>query len=119
MEELKVGLIKGRHEMPVTEYIIDWEIGDIFADYDRIKESIIEFILKKVGVNDIYGQCINSTDYTDVKMFRGKKHLIVYVTGLTIVTAELIRICAYNGIALDLMHYDSKSGEYVKQSIFA
>lgn len=34
----KIGLIKGRHEMPVEQYIIEDEIETLF-DYDSIRKK--------------------------------------------------------------------------------
>ncbi|MGP1608593.1 MAG: hypothetical protein ACTTGJ_01950 [Clostridium sp.] len=65
------------------------------------------------------GVAMNSADYSDYLVFKGEKSLIVYVTGLTAVTAELIGVCARNGVSLTLMNYDASTGEYKPQVIFA
>lgn len=46
-----------------------------------------------------------------------KDILKVYVTGLTAAVAELIAVCAENGISLTLMHYDRENESYVPQYV--
>lgn len=116
MEELRVGLINGRHEMPVDKYIFD-EIKDVM-DFKFVNKVINNFLEQEVGVSIKYGTSINQCDYTDVQCFKGNKRLVVYVTGLTSVTASLIGACARNGIKLSLMHFDRNTGKYVEQVIF-
>lgn len=115
---LTVGLIKGRHPLPVDEYIFDYAIEDVH-DYKAIHDHILAFLQEKVGMRQAIGQGIIQNDYTDVTIYRrGAKKLVVYVTGLTPVTAELIAACAYNGVFLTLMNYNIITEEYVAQEIF-
>lgn len=117
MEEIVVGLINGRHEMPVDEYMFDKIDNPL--NFKGISDRVSEFICERVGIKtEQFGSCINSIDYTDIQHFAGKRHLVVYVTGLTPVVAEVIRQCACNGVKLTLMHYDSVSQIYVPQKIF-
>ena len=116
MKEIKVGLIKGRHEMPVNNYIFD-EINDVL-DFDNMNKQIINFINNNIDVYAAYGCGINQIGYEDVEVLTSDTKLIVYVTGLTSVTAELIKVCALKGISLTLMHYDRESGDYLPQIIF-
>lgn len=117
MEIIKAGLIAGRHEMPVFRYILH-EINDVF-DFAVIRKEIQQFLEDKVGIEQFFGSGINQCDYSDVQCFRGERKLVVYVTGLTPVTAELIRLCAMNGVALTLMHYNRDTDSYVEQVIFS
>lgn len=116
MQKITVGLIRGRHEMPVSEYIFD-SIESVL-DFAGIEKNIRDFCEKYVGVHTTYGCGINQNDYADIEIFKGNSALVVYVTGLTAVTAALIKVCAENGISLTLMHYDAKTGDYVPQVIF-
>lgn len=95
MKEVKVGLIKGRHEMPVESYIFD--VIENVLDFDAIHNGVVSFMKKNID--------------SDVR-------LVVYVTGLTSVTAEVIKVCALNQVKLTLMHYDRESGNYLPQVIF-
>ena len=88
---IAVGLIRGRHCMPVSEYIFD-SVEDVH-DYAGIHDRVSRFV--KNSDND----------------------LVVYVTGLTSVVAEVVSACLYNGVHLTLMHYDTESGGYLPQRI--
>ncbi len=106
METVVVGLIKGRHEMPVSSYIFEEDIKDMF-DYHEIRKHIADFIHSKVGVDSYHlGQY-----YSRI----GQKHLTVYVTGLTSVACELVDVCNKAGVMLTLMHYDRDTGSYHPQ----
>ena len=114
---LIVGLIKGRHPLPVDEYIFDEAIADVH-DYEAIAKAIKDFIKNRVGVGTCVGQALDSNDYTDIQLFCGMKKLVVYVTGLTPVTVELVKWCAYNGITLTLMNFDIVTNSYKAQEVF-
>ena len=116
MQEIKVGLIKGRHEMPVDSYIFD-EINDVL-DFDSMGKQIINFINNNINVYTVCGCGINQIGYEDVEILTSDTKLIVYVTGLTSVTAELIKVCALKGISLTLMHYNRDTNDYLPQVIF-
>ena len=111
-----VGLIKDRHALPVDNYIFD-KIENVF-DFEYMSNVIGTFLEKAIGIKTVYGSCVNQCDCTDVLMYTGSNELIVYVTGLTAVTAELIRLCALNGVSLTLMHYNHATNNYVAQRIF-
>lgn len=115
-KEIVVGLINGRHTMPVDEYIFD-KVENVH-DYKAISEHIGEFLVTRVGITRKTGTCINQDDYTDIMHFCGEKDLVVYVTGLTPVVAELVSACMFNGVHLTLMNYDTDSGSYIPQKIY-
>lgn len=117
METIKIGLIKGRHEMPVNEYIIDYDILDPYEEYNEIRECINRFLIEKVGITVRNGWGINQASCSDTPCYTGNKCLVVYITGLTIVTSELVKQCMLNGVHLTLMHYNAKTGEYFEQVI--
>ena len=116
MEQIVVGLIKGRHMMPVEEYIFDKAIDKVH-DYKGIRNHIEDFLVNRVGIGRTYGVGVNQDDYTDVQLFCGKANLVVYVTGLTPVIVELVASCMRNGIHLTLMNYDTASGNYIPQPV--
>lgn len=89
MKSLKIGAVAGRHEIPFVEgYLFD-EIADVF-DFEYMRNVI--------------SKKLENLDSVDL-----------YVTGLTSVTAEVVAICAKNGIELTLWHFDKDSGEYRPQ----
>lgn len=106
MEKVVVGLIKRRHEMPVSSYIFEDEIKDMF-NYHEIRKHISDFIYNEVGVDFNQDYIISSN--------KGQKSLIVYVTGLTSVACELVDACNKAGVLLTLMHYDRETGQYHPQ----
>ena len=113
-----VGLIKGRHDLPVDAYIFTEAIADVH-DYAAIRRHVADWIAENVGItrrNFCIG--LNQSDGNDVECFCGENKLTVYVTGLTAVTAEVIRCCAINGVSLTLMHFNAATGGYEKQCIF-
>ena len=115
MKEIKVGLINGRHNMPVNEYIFD-KIEDVL-DFQKMNQTIYSFLESRVGISEVTSTGINQIDYSDVACLRGNKKLIVYCTGLTAAVAQLIKLCMLNGISLSLMHYDKDTDDYVEQQI--
>ena len=115
--EKVVGLIKGRHDLPVDDYIIDYDIVDPYEEYGKIKETINDFLVDTVGITTKHGCAINQASCEDVTCYSGKKELVVYITGLTIATSELVKQCMLNGVHLTLMHYNAKNGEYFEQVI--
>ena len=48
MKEIKVGLIKGRHEMPVNNYIFN-EINDVL-NFDNMSKQIVNFINNNINI---------------------------------------------------------------------
>lgn len=114
---VEVGLIKGRHPLPVSSYIFDDEIANVH-DYEEISHHIYRFIQSNVGYHEEVGVGLNQADYTDNLVYKGDKILKVYITGLTAVSTSLVAICAHYGIKLLLMHYDITSGEYKEQALF-
>ncbi|MEE1154444.1 MAG: hypothetical protein UH241_04735 [Acutalibacteraceae bacterium] len=119
MKEFKVGLIKGRHELPVSEYIFSNELN-FPLDYRELDKIVANFIEKNIEIETASGFAINSVSEggSDHLYYVSKKRLVVYVTGLTACTASVIKICMHNGVHLTLMHYDPVTQEYMPQIIF-
>lgn len=122
MEKIMVGLIKGRHPLPVEEYIFNEEL-EFPLNYQKLDKVVADFIADKVGVTTTYGIGLNrEPDYGEIVhdlVRTGEKQLVVYITGLTPVTASLIKVCALNGVSLTLAHYDMGKKEYNYQVIFS
>ena len=95
MEEVKVGLVKGRHEMPVKGYLFKGEIDPM--DFAGMYLRVAAYLACHIDVD---------------------QRLVVYVTGLTAATAAVIKACAERGVPLTLMHYNRETGSYVPQQIF-
>lgn len=116
MKRINAGLIKGRHNMPVENYIFD-HIEDVH-DYSAMESAIVNWLDTHMTLGYVYGQGINQCSYDDVQIMASEEELVVYVTGLTPVVASLIKVCALRGVSLTLMNYDNSTGAYVEQNIF-
>jgi len=90
MTRKKLGLVKGRHVMPVTQYVFE-EVKDTMNF--RSMQDEVRTKLKEVDRLDLY------------------------VTGLTSALVEVINYCIYNNVALTLFHYDWKNEKYVPQKM--
>lgn len=99
MADVYVGMIGGRHPLPVDKYIFEDELADI-KDLSFINLHIGEWLKENVQPHDV---------------------LNVYVTGLSMVLASLVSACQYRGIDLVLWHYDQQAadGSYFPQPLFA
>jgi hypothetical protein len=95
----KVGLVKGRHEMPATEFVYD----EIILD-----ENFSDTILDGLPAQSRYWMNRN---------LPGTDKLELYITGFApALTAFLIEWNkAQPDCELILMHYNAQNGEYVKQ----
>lgn len=101
MEKIQVslGAINGRHQLPVKEYIIQEDLQDV---------TDIVAIEKKV---DSYFEKLNK-EYKEAKV-----QIILYVTGLTVVTLAVVKTCKKLGYGLVCMHFDRDSNSYIAQPI--
>ncbi len=114
--KITTGAIKGRHNLPVNEYVFD-EIEDV-TDYASIKNGVENFLDAhfEVELVPIHKGC---DCYGDTFHIKEGNQLILYVTGLTCVTAQIIASCFERGIDVKLMHYDVSSNAYVEQMLEA
>lgn len=115
MTEIRVGLINGRHDLPVEECIL--ESVENVLDYDAIANGIEKWIRGHISFEKEVINLPRQLDYTDIPVWESKERLVVYVTGLTPVTAELIRLCFNMGVHLTLMNFNRDTGNYVPQII--
>ncbi len=112
-----LGTVRGRHAMPVSDFIFNEVIEDP-TDVGAIRRRVEKVLSGKISIGAGSGAGLNQESYEDVLVRRGNKRLILYVTGLTIVTVEVVRFCAINGVALTLKHFNSASGDYFDEVIF-
>lgn len=99
--DIKLGMIKGRHDLPVDEHLID-KVDNVL-DFETMRGAVDERL----------------TDLLEPYVINGCRHsLTLYVTGLSAVLAEVVRWCARSGAGLTLMHYDFASDSYLPQVMF-
>ena len=80
MKKITVGLCRGRHEMPVTEYIFE-SIEDV-TDTVALEKVATEFFaprLTKVRT----ASCLHQASYEDAVYWTVAEKPVIYVTGLT------------------------------------
>lgn len=97
-EKIQLGLVSGRHPLPVEDYI--FQEGDITFPINP--SQLGQLVVKKF--NDL-----------GVKPQTGD--FVVYVTGLTPATTAVIRTCLTNGHLLTLKHYDRDSDSWIDDPI--
>ena len=113
---IHVGLINGRHDMPVNDYIFD-SVDDVF-DYDDINRIVTNYIWDNCDVQKTNGKPINGTRDAEASVYKARNELVVYATGLSCVNAALVAACARYGVRLMLMHHDRDTGNYYAQRVF-
>ena len=108
---VSLGIVRGRHEMPVIDYIFD-TIDDVL-DFKAL-EDMAYMRLDAMFPTTIRGY-VNTRANTGIIGTRRDGSLDLYVAGLTAATIAVIN-AAYNlGIVVRLLHYDKKSKRYFAQ----
>ena len=110
-----VGLCAGRHDLPVEGYIFNREIDP--TDTKAIEKVAFDWVVENCAITRKYGIGLNQADNEDVKVFTSDTELVLYVTGLTIALAAVIKACMVNGVMLTLMHYNRELNDYFEQII--
>jgi len=97
MDNIKLGLVEGRHDLPVTDFI--YQEGDITFPLDMGKlAEIADKRLSKLG----------AITYTS---------LDIYVTGLTAATLAVMRVAFVRGYLVTFHHFDRDSGTWLSQDV--
>ena len=109
----KLGTVKGRHEMPVENFIFEEDIKDFFIP--SIEEHVDRYIDKLIATYVATHAPFLSTEQLKE---RCKFSIELYVTGLTPVTTSVIKTCATYNIGLTLRHYDIIDKVYQGQHMF-
>lgn len=104
IKNIKVGLVEGRHDLPVTDFI--YQEGDITFPLD-MKElaQIADKRLSELGAVSSFEDRFNPSQ------------IDVFVTGLTAATTAVIRVALMKGYLLTLHHFDRDSQTWLPQTI--
>ena len=94
---VRLALCESRHQMP-----------------DEVEGSIFPQSIDPTDLLKIRATCKRSLD---TALMGGIKHLVVYVTGLTVALMEVVNYCHRNNINLVLMHFNRQTGEYYPQDV--
>lgn len=100
MKNLKMGLVKGRHEMPVKMYVFN-EIENVL-DFNKLENEAWNVL-----------QIIFQVEEDDNEA----KELHLYVTGLTAATVAVINAARSLEIGVVLYHYDIVAKSYKAQPV--
>lgn len=100
MKNLKMGLVKGRHEMPVKMYVFN-EIENVL-DFNKLENEAWNVL-----------QIIFQVEEDDNEA----KELHLYVTGLTAATVAVINAARSLEIGVVLYHYDTVGKSYKAQPV--
>lgn len=116
---IRLGLVAGRHEMPVDGYVLESvpDVTNMGAIWEAVNESLGQKLGKFIRVSE-FGDCLNQADLSDVPHFVCDAELHLYVTGLTSVALEVVSWCATNGVPVVAYHFDRETGNYIPQRIF-
>ena len=96
--KIKLGLVAGRHPLPVEDYI--FQEGDITFPINPRK----------------LGQLV-ANKFNDLGVEQQTGDFVVYVTGLTPATTAVIKACLTNGHLLTLKHFDRDSETWIDDPI--
>lgn len=98
MIKISLGTIKGRHSLPVTDYVFNEEIKDV-TDVEKIQQDVDYYF------NELSETC------------KDKIQIILYITGLTVVTLSIVKACKRLDYELVVMHFDRDSNSYFGQKV--
>ena len=101
-KEIKIGVCKGRHEMPCDMYVFN-EISDP-TDVLWMKFESLRFFVNNFG-----------DEFSEKGQI--ETPLKIYVTGLTVALIVVMRFASCFFSDVTLMHYNSKTGEYYPQQL--
>lgn len=107
-----VGLICGRHDIPVSRYIFE-DVEDVL-DFAALRRIANGFVVDNCNIRIEFSRPVNNTMREEVMLIKGNP-LDVVVTGLTACTTAVMYACAKCGVPLTLWHFDRETGDYVPQ----
>lgn len=104
-EVIKVGLCKGRHPLPVDDYLFPEVVENPF-DFKSHEQTVVNWVDSHPDIEWEEGAQLSN------KMVR------IYVTGLTPVLTATISAFVTSFVRFELAHYNRDTGEFVVQKMF-
>lgn len=98
MIKISLGTIKGRHQFPVIDYVFNEEFRDV-TYVEKIQQDVDYYF------NELSKTC------------NDKVQIVLYITGLTVVTLAIVKACKRLGYELMAMHFDRAINSYFGQKI--
>ena len=117
---IKLGLTD-RHAgegMPEVDGFIFSSIIDDVTDVKAMYKMAADAILPMLDFKKVAKEALANADMGDQIVWESDKGIDLYVTGLTSLTAAVIKLAANNGIPLTLWHFDRATNTYFPQVIF-
>ncbi len=105
-EVIKVGLCRGRHPLPVDDYIFP-EVVSNPLDFKSHEETAMNWVDSRSDIEWEEGAQLSN------KMVR------IYVTGLTPVLTATISAFVTSFVRFELAHYNRDTGEFIVQKMFS
>lgn len=108
---ISLGLCKGRHEMPVKDFVFNGELNP--TDINEINHQARKWLTtlnKRFSKSTGY----NLEDCTSV-------NFEIYVTGLTVALIEVINVLKLSlkdNVSITLKHFDREANNYFPQQVF-
>lgn len=109
--KISVGLCKGRHEMPVKNFVFNGELNP--TDISEINSQARKWL---TTLNKRFSKSTgrNLEDCTRVEVE-------IYVTGLTVALIEVInvlRLSLGDTVSITLKHFDREANDYFPQQVY-
>lgn len=98
---VSIGLIAGRHDMGVSEYIYDKVDQDLLFDFDKQYELALKYLKNKIPF----------------KNGKATKGVYLYTSGLQSALQSATKACLELDIPLTVMHYNAAEKAYIPQVI--
>ena len=117
---IKLGLTD-RHAgegMPEVDGFIFPSIIDDVTDVKAMYKMAADAILPMLDFKKVAKASLANADMGDQIVWESDKGIDLYVTGLTSLTAAVIKLAANNGIPWTLWHFDRATNTYFPQVIF-
>ena len=115
-EIISVGLVAGRHDIPVSEYIFPDGIDDV-TDFVGMEQIATKFF-KKIYSLGSHTEWNSTPDYTDYEISVGDYVVRIYVTGLTAALIAAINAANVFQVRVQIMHFDRNTNTYIPQDLY-
>lgn len=122
---IKLGLIKGRHPLPVENYIVEESQLSSFTK-EKLEPIIKKGIEKYIELYTLYTYTYEITEPSVEWRDKEQKPIDnyklpkvqLYITGLTIVTLIAVELLTNGGYDVEIMGFNPNTKEYYGQGFF-
>src|SRR5690554_3689884 len=112
MKEIRIGICKGRHPLPVDYYVFPQEVNPL--EVEQLEEisnkRLIEIaIQEKAKIENATVVLSNQVDYHDITVAVYNATVAIYATGLTVAVLAVVKAAKHLYKKVVVMHYDRDS----------